>query len=58
MEILEMPRGRGENGGEGGGEEDVFVVDCDRTIEEVERACVEVVRSEVGREEGDFLRLN
>lgn len=61
FKILEMPRPdlKEEEGGEHeGGEKDVIVVDVDRGVEEVERAVIEVVRTEMGREEDDFLRLN
>ncbi|KAK3338741.1 P-loop containing nucleoside triphosphate hydrolase protein [Neurospora tetraspora] len=55
--ILEMPDPKKEE--EEGGEKDVLVVDVDgRGVEEVEREVLERVRGEMGREEGDFLRLN
>ncbi|KAK3946949.1 P-loop containing nucleoside triphosphate hydrolase protein [Pseudoneurospora amorphoporcata] len=56
FETLEMPdpNKKEEEGGEG----DVVVVDVDRGPEEVERNVVQVVREEMGREEGDYLRVN
>lgn len=56
FEILEMPDPEKDDAE--GGEKDVIVMDVNRSVEDVERAVVERVREDMGREEGDFLRLN